>query len=349
MRKEAETTKLHVVYDASAKSRKGDRSLNECLHTGPPVTPLLFDILLRLRTYPIVLIADMKKAFLQTEVDEGDPDCLRLLWAKNPLAEDMEIEEFWFTRMIFGAGPSPFLLNGTVRRYHLMQYNVQDPEFVKCVIDSLYVDDFAGGGQKTDEVYDLYKKILEKMAEGGFTMHKWKTNNPELRRKVEETSSPLEDSMTYAHQSLGTTKDVKILGLKWDQDKDTLAVKLMTSKAEEAMQEVAKSKVLSSTSAIFDPLGIVSPVTAVGKILLQEICKKNTSWDEPITGEIERTWKQWQRELKKVEEIVFSRSLLQTIGEPVERKWLHGFGDARKQAYCAVIYLVQQQFSGTYA
>ena len=40
-----------------------------------------------------------------------------------------------------------------------MQYNVQDPEFVKCVIDSLYVDDFVGGGQKTDEVYDLYKKI----------------------------------------------------------------------------------------------------------------------------------------------------------------------------------------------
>ena len=58
------------------------------------------------------------------------------------------------------------------------------------------------------------------------------------------------------------------------------------------MQEVTKRKVLSSTSAIFDLLGIVSPVTVVGKILLQEICKKNTSWDEPITGEIERTWKQ---------------------------------------------------------
>ena len=105
------------------------------------------------------------------------------------------------------------------------------------------------------------------MAEGGFTMHKWKTNNPELKRKVEETSTPLEDSMTYADQSLGTTKDVKILGLKWDQDKDTLAVKLITSKTEEAMQ-VTRIKVLSSTSAIFDPLGIVSPVPVVGKIFV---------------------------------------------------------------------------------
>ena len=37
------------------------------------------------------------------------------------------------------------------------------------------------------------------------------------------------------------------------------------------------------------------------------------------------------------------------IKDPVERRWLHGFGDVRKQAYCAVICLVQQQFSGTYA
>ena len=157
--------------------------------------PLLFDILLRLRTYPIVLIADMKKVFLQIEVDERDRDCLRQLWAKSPVTEDMEVEEFRFPRVIFGAGLSPYLFNGIVR-HHLMQYNVQDPEFVKRVIDSLYVDDFARSEQKTDEVYDLHKKIREKMAEGGFTMHKWKTNNPELRRKVEETNAPLEDSMT---------------------------------------------------------------------------------------------------------------------------------------------------------
>ena len=83
VRKESETTKLRVVYDASVKSRKGDRSLNECLHTGPPLTPLLFDILVRFRTYPIMLIADMKKAFMQIEVDERDRDFLRLVMGEK--------------------------------------------------------------------------------------------------------------------------------------------------------------------------------------------------------------------------------------------------------------------------
>ena len=41
IRQEAETTKLRIVYDASAKEGKHGISLNDCLHVGPPLTPLL--------------------------------------------------------------------------------------------------------------------------------------------------------------------------------------------------------------------------------------------------------------------------------------------------------------------
>ena len=43
---EAETTKVCIVFDASCKARKSDMSLNDCLHVGPPMTPLIFDLLL---------------------------------------------------------------------------------------------------------------------------------------------------------------------------------------------------------------------------------------------------------------------------------------------------------------
>jgi hypothetical protein len=47
--KESETIPLRIVYDCSAKADKQSPSLNDCLETGPPLQPHLFDILLRLR------------------------------------------------------------------------------------------------------------------------------------------------------------------------------------------------------------------------------------------------------------------------------------------------------------
>ena len=45
IRESAETTKIRIVYDASAKPNKDSVSLNECLETGPPLQNSLWDIL----------------------------------------------------------------------------------------------------------------------------------------------------------------------------------------------------------------------------------------------------------------------------------------------------------------
>ena len=45
LRQDKETTKLRVVYDASAKEE--GLSLNECLYTGPKFHQKIFDLLLR--------------------------------------------------------------------------------------------------------------------------------------------------------------------------------------------------------------------------------------------------------------------------------------------------------------
>ena len=57
------TTKVHIVYDASSKSRSDMSSLNECLHRGPVILPDLCGILIRFRIYPIVVLADIEKAW----------------------------------------------------------------------------------------------------------------------------------------------------------------------------------------------------------------------------------------------------------------------------------------------
>ena len=88
---EAETTKVRVVFDALFKERSTKTSLNDCLHVGPALNPLMFDILIRFREHPVVLVGDIEKAFLNIEVHRRDRDCPRFLWVKDLNEDSPEI------------------------------------------------------------------------------------------------------------------------------------------------------------------------------------------------------------------------------------------------------------------
>ena len=119
VRADKTTTKLRIVYDASAKT--SGPSLNECLYKGPKFHQLVFDILIRFRAYKCALIADVEKAFLMISVDEKDRDVLRFIWVDDVTKEKPELRTFRFARVVFGVSASPFLLNATVR-HHLERF-----------------------------------------------------------------------------------------------------------------------------------------------------------------------------------------------------------------------------------
>jgi hypothetical protein len=121
IRKDAVTTKLRIVYDASLKESKSGTSLNDCLHVGPSLNPLLYSILIRFREKRVVLVGDIEKAFLNEEVDRADRDSLRFLWVKDVENEDQETLVYRFCRVAFGLNSSPFLLNATLR-HHVSTY-----------------------------------------------------------------------------------------------------------------------------------------------------------------------------------------------------------------------------------
>ena len=56
-----DTTNVHIVFDASSKVE--GPSLNECLYKGPQMTPLIFYISLRFRTFLIAMMSDIEKPF----------------------------------------------------------------------------------------------------------------------------------------------------------------------------------------------------------------------------------------------------------------------------------------------
>ena len=112
LRESAETTKLLVAYDASARANSGAPSLNECLNPGPPLQNQLWNVLVCAHFHPVAIAGDIKQAFLQVRIQEEDRHVLRFHWLKD--LNSQTVEALRFTRALFGLTCSPFLLGGVV-------------------------------------------------------------------------------------------------------------------------------------------------------------------------------------------------------------------------------------------
>ena len=130
----------------TTKGSKTEASLNDCLHVGPLLNPLLYNILLQVRENRVALGGDIEKAFLNMEVDEADRDSLRFLWVKDIDSKVHETVVYRFCRAVFGLNESLFLLNATLRR-HILKYLQSDPKFLQRVLESFYVDDLVERAQ----------------------------------------------------------------------------------------------------------------------------------------------------------------------------------------------------------
>ena len=74
IRRDKATTKIRVVYDASAKT-DGNPSLNDCVFIGSKFNQ---DLLVSFGSYPFALMADIEKAFLilMISIAKQDRDAL---------------------------------------------------------------------------------------------------------------------------------------------------------------------------------------------------------------------------------------------------------------------------------
>ena len=209
IREEAESTCMRIVYDCSARAGSHVPSLNDCLETGPPLQPCIFDIVLRNQMRKYWITGDVKKAFLQIKLDQADRDAQRLFWYNN--LEERKIIAYRFTRAIFDSAPSPYILGATFEK-HVDHYKEAFPKTVKDLKDNTYVDDVQSGGDTKEELVRLKEEATKIMGEGGFQLHKWHSNAPVVDNK--RTSELTEGETTYAKFALGAqTPDTKILGI----------------------------------------------------------------------------------------------------------------------------------------
>ena len=351
VRQDKNTTKVRIVCDASEANNSGT-SLTNCLYPGPCLLKTVADILTRFRLYPLGLTADIKKAFLMISINEADRDVLRFIWYSDVNAANVELIVYRFCRVVFGLTCSPFLLNATLS-HHIKKYQDKHPDVCAKLLNSLYVDDVNTRGYSVEEVYELFNKSKQWMSEGGFNLRKWNSNSEELLKKVEEfekcrdnivlKESATEDEQSYAKATIGKgtsaeDSDNKVLGIIWSTKTDALIIKFSEIVELAKSLPATKRNVLKIIAKLFDPLGLVTPISTPLKVLMQELFQSKYEWDERFSDDLARRWNSLIKELEQVNQIEVSRYYFQDIQKKPETLELFGFFDSSEKAYVAVVY-----------
>ncbi|XP_065059138.1 uncharacterized protein LOC135686755 [Rhopilema esculentum] len=358
IREEALTTKIRIVYDASSKSN--GVCLNDTLHTGPSLTEQLYAILLRFRGKKIGLIADIEKAFLSIAVDESQRDFLRFLWVKDINDEDPQIVCYRFCAVVFGLCCSPFIMNATLQ-HHIKKYEQLNPELVKLMLNSFYCDDLSTSVNTVEEATSVCLNAKQIYGEGNFNLRKWNSNSKELAEillscDVNSNGVPLggvrREDESYTKLSFGKFEELerpveqKVLGLNWNTDLDLITLKFGGVVGCGNSLEPTKRSVLITAAKMFDPLGLISPITLKAKLLFQELCLLKTNWDDELNQEHTRIWKRWLLDLDKTNSIAVQRYMFAEGKEIIYNIDLHGFADASTKALGACVYAVYTTESG---
>lgn len=167
---------------------------------------------------------------------------------------------------------------------------------------------------------------------GGFELSKWATNSQLLSKGIKD-NLPTEVDVPI---------DASVLGMRWHTQSDTVHIRLALN-TEFHDQQMTKRKLISATSQVFDPIGLVLPVIVTGKILQQDTWRSGIAWDERLPTELQDKWNQYRNSIAALDEITIPRWL---HTRPHDHIQLHIFVDASELAMGAVAYFRITNASG---
>nr|CAI5818359.1 unnamed protein product [Callosobruchus analis] len=274
------TTKLRVVYDASAKTTAG-LSLNDVLKTGPLIQRDLFSIVLKFRRHNVVFIGDIEKMYRQVDILPSERDLQRIVWRDSP---ERELSHYRLNTVTYGTSPAPFLATRCLQQAAFDNLD-SFPEASDAIINDFYMDDILSGHDTVQDAIRLKNEITNILHQSGFVLRKFRSNH----------QSVVEDDMQTIEGEYQMFKDekCKTLGLLWNTTLDIFCYSVHMSE----LKVVTKRTILSTIARIFDPLGLIAPITIVAKLILQKLWQSNSDWDKSVSMELYTTWNKFFKNL----------------------------------------------------
>ena len=317
----SQSTPFRIVFDSS-RTYKGI-SLNDCLYKGPDsYLNSQLSILLRWRENEVALVGDIKKMYNSVILEEVEQHCHRYLWS------DVELDfpkTYVITRVNMGDKPAGAI--STEALYLTAEkFKEKDPVAAEMLRSGSYVDDIVDSAKSREDAKELANGAENILFEGGFRIKFWLFSGDNIESDVTE-----------------------VLGVKWFPFTDMIAVQssinfspkkrgvhtLPDLKPSDIPNEIpdvlTKRLVLSQVMKIYDPMGIWSPVSLRGRLLLRKTWEMDLGWDDNFPQQLHDQWIDFFISIKYLSDIQYPRWLKPdgAVGDPM----LVIFSDASDTSY----------------
>jgi len=97
-----------------------------------------------------------------------------------------------------------------------------------------------------------------------------------------------------------------------------------------------KRSILKYASSIFDPLGLITPVTISAKLFIQQLWQHRHEWDSILDEQLCTEWNAIACDILKATMLSYPRRYIATLHNT--NAFLHVFADASPRAYGAAAY-----------
>lgn len=289
LRESSLTTKLRVVFDASAPSSNG-LSLNNIQFVGPVLQDDLFSILLRFRKHTFVVSADIAKMYRQVLVEPAQRNLQKILWRSNP---NDTLKTYKLNTVTYGQASASYLAIRCLFEL-ASQCDESNSEIASIIRHDFYVDDLLTGADSLVRAQYICRETSRVLKSGCFQLRKWYSNNLGILKTIDKSDISCE-ILEFAPE-----EKAKTLGLTWSCQKDILVFNV---DIEPTSKGYTKRSVLSITARIFDPLGLLSPCTILCKIFMQRLWSEKLAWDDLLSHSLSLEWDR----LSKDSRVLFPR------------------------------------------
>ena len=316
VKSENSSTKIRPVFNCSFKC-KNSPSLNDASYDGINMTHNMLDLLNLSRTNDHIVLADIKKAFLQIEL-KTDSDRNRFSFI---LYRNNQYMLYRYTRIIFGYVMSPFILN------YVLQHHAEtcsNTEIKQVITSNMYVDNLIITDNDPAKISATANAVTSELQRGGFELREFTSNTPEVMNRL-----------AIENDKQAESTSVKLLGYSYSTVDDKLTLKKELTLNRKA---ATRRQILSAISEIYDPIGIANPVTINFKLLMRSIIEKRVKWDETLPNDIIMTYNKLCELFESCKHhFVIDRKMINTQ-IPAD---INCFVDASKSALGFVSYITQ--------